>query len=309
VEGELRQARATAEAATQAKSTFLANMSHELRTPMNAIIGFTRLVMRRSQDILPQRQYENLEKILLSANHLLTLINDILDLSKIEAGHMEIYPVSFQLEALVDVCLHTMEPIVQSERIRLVKEIETALPPLATDKDKVRQILMNLLSNAVKFTTEGTIRVSVQRHEKGITIAVADTGIGIPAEALEHIFAEFRQVDSSTTRQYGGTGLGLSISRRLAQLLGGDITVQSVFGVGSTFTVTLPLHDAAPFLVTHAAAPPSHEEPLNQREPNEALQDLLQVYRGPTRVITLHTATPEGHEDAKNLCGRRPSGS
>ena len=271
VEEELHRARETAEAATQAKSVFLANMSHELRTPMNAIIGFSRLVMRRSQDVLPQRQYENLEKILISAEHLLTLINDILDLSKIEAGHMEIHPVSFQLEPLVDVCLHTLEPMVQNERIRFVKEIEAALPLLATDQDKVQQILMNLLSNAVKFTTEGTITITARHHAGEITIVVADTGIGIPAEALEHIFEEFRQVDSSTTRQYGGTGLGLSISRRLAQLLGGDITVQSVFGVGSTFTVTLPLHYDAASLDTCVATLPSREENLSPLESDKII--------------------------------------
>jgi len=238
---------------------------------MNAIIGFTRLVIRRSHDVLPQRQYENLEKILLSAEHLLTLINDILDLSKIEAGHMEIHAVSFQLEALVDVCLHTLEPMVQSERIRFVKEIDAALPMLSTDQDKVKQILMNLLSNAVKFTTEGTITIAAQHHDGAITVAVTDTGIGIPAEALARIFEEFHQVDSSTTRQYGGTGLGLSISRRLAQLLGGDVTVQSTVGVGSTFIVTLPLHyDAAP-LGTRVATIPSREEGVSPPESDKII--------------------------------------
>ena len=311
VEGELLQARETAEAATQAKSAFLANMSHELRTPMNAIMGFTRLVMRRSQDLLPQRQYENLEKILISAEHLLTLINDILDLSKIEAGHVEIHPVSFQLETLVDVCLHTLEPMLQSERIHLRKEIDPDLSLLSTDQDKVQQILMNLLSNAVKFTPAGSITITAQQHDGEITIAVADTGIGIPAEALEHVFEEFRQVDSSTTRQYGGTGLGLSISRRLAQLLGGDITVQSVFGVGSTFTVTLPLHYAAPSMATHAAIPSAHAELLTQREPDKVIlvidddPDVIYLLQENLAEAGYHvigaTSGEEGFQQARTL--------
>jgi signal transduction histidine kinase len=176
---------------------------------------------------------------LISAEHLLTLINDILDLAKIEAGRMEVRPVSFALETLVDTCLRTVEPLVKAEQIRLVKQCEPALPLLSTDQDKVKQILMNLLSNAVKFTTAGSITITARHQDGQITVAVADTGIGIPTAALEHIFEEFRQVDSGM-HTYGGTGLGLSISRRLAILLGGDITVQSTVGVGSTFTLILP---------------------------------------------------------------------
>ncbi len=233
-------------------------MSHELRTPMNAIIGFSRLVMRRSKDVLAPRQYANLEKILISADHLLSLINNILDLSKIEAGRVEVYCVEFSLDPLIAECLHTVEPIVQSDRVRLVQEIEVGLPKLFTDQEKVKQILMNLLSNAVKFTRTGTITVTARTQHDTVTVAVTDTGIGIPEAALAHIFEEFRQVDSSTTREYGGTGLELAISCHLAQLMGGDLTVQSTVGAGSTFTMTLPQrYPEAQSMVRHTAAPAS----------------------------------------------------
>jgi signal transduction histidine kinase len=237
---ELQEANRQLEAASRHKSEFLANMSHELRTPMNAIIGFTRLVMRRSQAVLAPRQYENLEKILVSAEHLLSLINHVLDLAKVEAGRTEVYPVEFVLDPMLAECLHTVEPVLKSEQVRLVHEVAADLPTLYTDRDKVKQILMNLLSNAVKFTHTGTITVTAYSHNSSIVMAVADTGIGIPEEALARIFEEFRQVDSSTTREYGGTGLGLAISLQFARLMGGDITVQSTVGVGSTFTMTLP---------------------------------------------------------------------
>jgi signal transduction histidine kinase/CheY-like chemotaxis protein len=263
---ELEEANRQLELASRHKSEFLANMSHELRTPMNAIIGFTRLVMRRAKDILPTREHDNLGKILISADHLLTLINDILDLSKIEAGRMEVHSSSFALEPLIDVCLRTVEPLVRSERLQLVKDIEPGLSSLFTDQDKLKQIVVNLLSNAVKFTEEGTITVSARQREGQVAIAVTDTGIGIPADKLELIFEEFRQVDSSTTRRYSGTGLGLSISRHLARLLGGDISVQSTIGVGSTFTASIPWRYQAIHPAMAGAATPLPAVPAIQPE-------------------------------------------
>jgi len=251
---ELQEANRRLEDASRHKSEFLANMSHELRTPLNAIIGFTRLVMRRAQEVLPARQYENLEKILISAEHLLGLINDILDLSKIEAGRMEVRLGSVDLAVLVDDCLRTVEPMIRSERLQVRKEMAADLPPLWTDPDKLKQILINLLSNAIKFTDAGTVTVSARAENGQMAIAVADTGIGVPQDALELIFEEFRQVDSSSTRKHGGTGLGLSISRHFARLLGGDVSVRSTLGAGSTFTLILPLRYEVSSISTRAAA-------------------------------------------------------
>jgi PAS domain S-box-containing protein len=240
---EIQEKSRQLEIASRHKSQFLANMSHELRTPLNAIIGFTRIVMRRSQEKLEPKQYENLEKILSSGEQLLALINSILDLSKVEAGRVEVHPGEVGLAPVLEQCLRTVEPLA---KVALVKEFAGELPCMYVDEDKLRQIMINLLSNAAKFTERGTIRVKAQAANGSVAIAVADTGIGIAPDKLELIFEEFEQADTSSTRMYGGTGLGLAIARRLARLMGGDITAESVLGSGSTFRLTLPLRYSAP---------------------------------------------------------------
>ena len=242
--------------ADKLKSEFLANMSHELRTPMNSIIGFTRIVRKKSADILPKRQLENLERVEISADRLLALINDILDLSKIEAGKMRVNTAPVDLGQLADTCLATVAPLVKKDRVRLVKCVPDGLPELLSDPEKLTQILINLLSNAIKFTEEGEVRLSAAAENGTLSIVVSDTGIGIPPDALEYIFDEFRQVDGSSTRVHGGTGLGLSITKKLTHLLGGRIEVHSVQGQGSTFTVALPAADRKPA----EAAPPAVRE-------------------------------------------------
>jgi signal transduction histidine kinase/ActR/RegA family two-component response regulator len=238
---QMQEAKLTAEKAKQAKSQFLANISHEIRTPLSSIKGYTSLVMRQSKDILPPKQYENLGRVLVSYDQLYALINDLLDLSKIEAGRMDVYPVNFQLEPLIDECLHTIEPMVKEKQLRLVKELEDGQSLLFNDKEKVKRILNNLLSNALKFTEKGTITVFAQCLNGKINITIADTGIGISSDAQALLFQDFYQVNDSSTRQHSGTGLGLAISRRLAHLMGGDITFESTIGVGSTFTITIPM--------------------------------------------------------------------
>ena len=238
---ELEEANRQIQEANRLKSQFLANMSHELRTPMNAIVGFSKIVYRKAQGLLPARQLENLERILQSSEILMNLINDILDLSKIEAGKLEMQPERFSVKALVEGCVSTVTPMVKPG-VELRSEVSADLPPVYSDLSRLRQILINLLSNAAKFTEQGSITIAARPAAPGhFTVSVTDTGIGIPAPALEYIFEEFRQVDGSTTRKYGGTGLGLSISKKLARMLGGSIQVESEEGKGSVFTVTLPL--------------------------------------------------------------------
>jgi signal transduction histidine kinase len=226
--------------ANRLKSQFLANVSHELRTPMNAIIGFTRLVLRKTAGQIPPLQHANLQKVLVSADHLLNLINGLLDLSKIEAGRMEVSLVRFDVKELIQVAAATVEPLLKTDRVRFVTEVEPDLPPLYTDREKLKQILLNLLSNAAKFTDDGVITVSTWRAGDTLKLVVSDTGIGMPSDALHYIFDEFRQVDMTSTRRHGGTGLGLAIVRGLADLLGGTVTAESELGKGSRFTVTLP---------------------------------------------------------------------
>ena len=227
------------EVASRHKSAFLANMSHELRTPLSAIIGFTRIVLRSTRDQIDVRQAENLDKILTSAQHLLSLINATLDLARIEAGRIEIQVSDVQLSFLLPDCLRTVEPLL-ADGVRLRAQFDPGLPVMRVDEAKLRQILVNLLGNAVKFTERGCIDLRADWRDGTVEIAVTDTGIGIPAELLESVFEEFEQVDASSSRVHGGTGLGLAIARRLARALDGELVAQSVPGAGSTFTLTLP---------------------------------------------------------------------
>jgi signal transduction histidine kinase len=229
------------EAASRHKSQFLANVSHELRTPLNSIIGFTRLVLRKTESQIEKLQSENLQKVLISSEHLLNLINGLLDLSKIEAGRMEVYAETFTLNDVVRMAASTVEPMLKNGRVRLVTEVAADIPPVKTDRDKLKQVVLNLLSNAVKFTEKGEIKVAAWQDNGNVKLTVSDTGIGMKKEALDYIFEEFRQADMSSTRRYGGTGLGLAIVKRFITLMGGEIAVESAVGKGSKFTITIPI--------------------------------------------------------------------
>ena len=243
--GELLQARRVAETASRSKSQFLANMSHELRTPLNAIIGYSEMLREQAEDDGAPAYIPDLEKIRSAGRHLLGLINDVLDLSKIEAGRMDLFLEEFVIADVVEDVAATVQPLVDKNHNRLVVDVSRASGTARADVTKMRQVLLNLLSNACKFTDQGEVRLAVYREGEDIVYAVSDSGIGMTPEQAGKLFEAFMQADSSTSKNFGGTGLGLAISRQFCRLMGGDITVTSTPGSGSTFTVRVPEQVAA----------------------------------------------------------------
>ncbi|HXG70698.1 MAG TPA: GAF domain-containing protein [Gemmatimonadaceae bacterium] len=241
---DLLRANEKAEAASNAKSRFLANMSHELRTPLNAIIGYSEILQEDAEEAGNAGAVSDLQKIHSAGKHLLALINDVLDLSKIEAGKMEIYPETFSVRTVVDEVATTVMPMLARNSNTLRVNCPEDIGTMHSDLIKVRQVLLNLLSNACKFTDRGTITLDVRRAEsagtEAVTFRVTDTGIGMTEPQMAKLFEAFTQAEASTTRTYGGTGLGLAITRKFCQMLNGDVTVSSERGKGSVFTVSIP---------------------------------------------------------------------
>ncbi len=273
-EEALRLAKSVAEAANQTKSEFLTNMSHELRTPLNSVIGFSNIILRNAETRLEPKEITYLERIQANGKHLLELINDILDLSKVEAGGMDLEIVSLNVGDLVRELLGQVESQVSEKPVRLENDIPPALVEIQTDPGKLKQILLNLLSNAIKFTAEGSVTVKILAHpetRRPTSIQVIDSGIGIPEDRIENIFDEFEQVDSSTQRKYGGTGLGLSISQALCELMGYTLSVTSELTKGSTFKIAIPAKD----LKLSSEEPIRKDKRTGKRKPGTVAADIF----------------------------------
>lgn len=283
---QIQESRQAADAANKAKSQFLANMSHELRTPMNAVIGYSEMLEEEAEDQGLDDLIPDLQKIRSASSHLLQLINDVLDLSKIEADKIELYPEMINVESLLADIEATAQPLIAKNNNNFELDLASALGEVLLDQTKVRQIVLNLLSNAAKFTSDGDIRLKAERAEdRGLdwlTISVSDSGIGMTSEQLDKVFDPFSQADASTTREFGGTGLGLSISRKFCEMMGGSLTAESEQGVGSVFIMRIPAGSAAPVGETR---PPTTEKSDSQDKSSTTVlvidddthvQDLMQ---------------------------------
>ena len=238
---ELKILREQAQNASKAKSDFLANMSHELRTPLNAILGYSEMLMEEAEDDELESYAADLAKIQSSGEHLLTLINDILDLSKIEAGKMDLHIEEFEFVKHLAQIEATAKPLVEKNGNKFILENNATFEKLKNDQTKLRQILFNMLSNAAKFTKEGSVTLSINTIEKDVKFAVTDTGIGMNEEQLGKVFDEFTQAEASTAKDYGGTGVGLPISKKMTEMMGGKMEVESEEGKGTTFSITIPV--------------------------------------------------------------------
>ena len=238
---ELQIAMEKARSASQAKTDFLAKVSHELRTPLNAIIGYSEMLMEEAEDDGLETYLDDLTKIHSSGDHLLTLINDILDISKIEAGKMELYLEEFNLKDFISQVVSTTQPLVEKNRNELVVDLDESIGTLRNDETKLRQVLLNLLSNAAKFTEAGVVKLKVSKTTRDrVKFELSDTGIGMTSKQLKTVFEEFMQAETSTSKKYGGTGLGMPISKKITDMMGGNIDIKSKVGEGTTFTITIP---------------------------------------------------------------------
>lgn len=311
--------REAAETANRAKSQFLANMSHELRTPMNAIIGYSEMVIDEATDLGLDNSVADLRKIQAAGKHLLALISDILDLSKIEAGRMELYPETFDVQGMIRDLAATIQPLVDKNGNQLTVDVAPGVGSMHTDLTKVRQMMLNLLSNACKFTSEGAVRIAVRPEtidgRAWMIFQVADSGIGMEQDRVSKVFEAFTQADASTTRKYGGTGLGLTITRKFCEMMGGDIAVESTIGVGTTFTIRLPAGAAGeskvagPLQALAKAVAPADKRPERQAggsvlviDDDPAAQGLMNAYL--TRAgysVTVASGGTEGLELARTL--------
>jgi PAS domain S-box-containing protein len=273
-EAALRKSKEIAEDANRAKSQFLANMSHELRTPLNAIIGYSEMLQEDAEELGYETMIPDLEKIRGAGKHLLALINDILDISKIEAGKMELYLETFDVAQVIFEVRNTIQPLMEKHHNTFNIHCSDDIGSMSADLTKLRQVLLNLLSNAAKFTENGTVTLTVEqrknekiKNEKDnsslILFEVTDTGIGMTTEQMDKVFQAFTQADASTTRKYGGTGLGLAITRHFCQMMGGDISVNSQLGQGSVFTVQLPIGNInfQANSIPNIARSPAHQTP------------------------------------------------